>query len=147
MFESLTKHLPAIENAEGFGSWVVDRESKGTMDDPITMPYVNYGTTVADIEQAIYDFVDEHPEYELTHYHDILERNGLEWDSQAMSGADVSELDGQAVMALLLGSVRAERFCDGALLGFFEDGSIRRWLLRLKEIDGRDGNEVRYEYR
>lgn len=145
MFESLTKHLPAIENAEGFGNWVVDRESKGTMDDLIKMPYVNYGTTVADVEQAIYNFVDEHPEYELTHYRDILERNGLEWGSQAMSGADVSELDGQAVMALLLGAVRAERFCDGALLGFFGDGSMRRWLLRLKEIDGRDGNEVRHE--
>ena len=145
MFESLTKHLPAIENAERFGNWVVDRESKGTMNDPITMPYVNYGTTVADVEQAIYDFVDEHPEYELTHYRDILERNGLDWGSQAMSGADVSELDGQAVMALLLGAVRAERFCDGALLGFFEAGSMRRWLLRLKGIDGRDGNEVRYE--
>lgn len=145
MFESLTKHLPAIENAEGFGNWVVDRESKGTMDDPIKMPCVNYGTTVADVAQAIYDFVDEHPEYELTHYRDILERNGLEWGSQAMSGADVSELDGQAVMALLLGAVRAERFCDGALLGFFEDGSMRRWLLRLKGIDGRDGNEVRHE--
>lgn len=145
MFESLTKHLPAIENAEGFGNWVVDRESKGTMNDPIKMPYVNYRTTVADVEQAIYDFVDEHPEYELTHYHDILEHNGLEWSSQAMSGADVSELDGQAVMALLLGAVRAERFCDGALLGFFEDGSMRRWLLRLKGIDGRDGNEVRHE--
>ncbi|WP_418924212.1 DUF6508 domain-containing protein [Ellagibacter isourolithinifaciens] len=145
MFESLTEHLPAIENAEGFGNWVVDRESKGTMDDPIKMPYVNYGTTVADVEQAIYDFVDKHPEYELTHYRDILERNGLEWGSQAMSGADVSELDGQAVMALLLGAVRVERFCDGALLGFFEDGSMRRWLLRLKEIDGRDGNEVRHE--
>lgn len=145
MFESLTKHLPAIENAEGFGNWVVDRESKGTMNDPIKMPYVNYGTTVADVEQAIYDFVDEHSEYELTHYHDILERNGLEWSSQAMSGADVSELDGQAVMAFLLGAVRAERFCDGALLDFFEDGSMRRWLLRLKGIDGRDGNEVRHE--
>lgn len=131
MFESLTKHLPAIENAEGFGNWVVDRESKGTMNDPIKMPYVNYGTTVADVEQAIYDFVDEHPEYELAHYRDILERNGLEWGSQAMSGADVSELDGQTVMALLL--------------GFFGDGSMRRWLLRLKEIDGRDGNEVRHE--
>lgn len=145
MFESLTKHLSAIENAERFGNWVVDRGNKGTMDDPIEMPYVNYGTTVVDVEQAIYDFVDEHPEYELTHYRDILERNGLEWGSQAMSGADVSELDGQAVMALLLGAVRAERFCDGALLGFFGDGSMRRWLLRLKEIDGRDGNEVRHE--
>lgn len=141
MFESLTKHLPAIENAEGFGNWVVDRESKGTMDDPIEMPYVNYGTTVADVEQAIYDFVDEHPEYELTHYRDILERNGLEWGSQAMSGADASELDGQAVMALLLGTVRAERFCDGAPLGFFGDGSMRRWLLRLREIDDKGSDE------
>jgi hypothetical protein len=53
----------------------------------------------------------------------------------------VSDLDGQAVMALLLGAVRAERFCDGALLGFFEDGSIRRWLLRLREIDNGGNNE------
>lgn len=52
-----------------------------------------------------------------------------------MSEADVSELDGQAVIALLLGAVRADRFCEGALLGFFEDGSVKRWLLRLKEVD------------
>ena len=141
MFESLTKHLPAIENAEGFGNWVVGRESEGAMNDPIKMPYVNYGTTVADVEQAIYDFVDEHPEYELTHYHDILERNGLKWDDCAMSEADISDLGGQAVMALLLGAVRAERFCDGALLGFFEDGSVKRWLLRLREIDDKGSDE------
>lgn len=139
MFESLAKHLSAIENAEEFGEWIVDRESRGTIDDPIQMPYVNYGTTVADVEKAIYDFVDKHPEYELTHYHDILERNGLKWDSRVMSEADVSELDGQAVMALLLGAVRAERFCEGALLGFFDDGSVRRWLLRLREIDEMTG--------
>ena len=135
MFENLTKHLPAIEKAEGYGNWVVDQESKGTMDDPIHMPYVNYGTTVMDIEQAIYAFVDEHPEYELNRYSDILERNGLEWDGRIMTEADVSELNGQAVMALLLGAVRAERFCDGALLSFFEDGCVKRWLLRLREID------------
>lgn len=58
-----------------------------------------------------------------------------------MSGADVSELDGQAVMALLLGAVRAERICDGALLGFFGDGSMRRWLLRLREIDDKGSDE------
>ena len=139
MFESLAKHLSAIENAEEFGEWIVDRESRGTIDDPIQMPYVNYGTTVTDVEKAIYDFVDKHPEYELTHYHDILERNGLKWDSRVMSEADVSELDGQAVMALLLGAVRAERFCEGALLGFFDDGSVRRWLLRLREIDEMTG--------
>ncbi len=141
MFENLTKHLPVIEKAEGFGNWVVDRESKGTMDDPIQMPYANYGMTVTDVEQAIYAFVDEHPEYELTRYSDILERNGLKWDGRVMSEADVTGLDGQAVMALLLGAVRAERFCDGALLGFFEDGSIKRWLLRLEEIDNSNDAE------
>ena len=135
MFESLTKHLPELEKTEGYGSWVIDRESKGTMDDPIQMPYVNYGRSVMEVEQAIYAFVDEHPEYELTRYSDILERNGLKWDGRVMSKADVSGLDGQAVMALLLGAVRAERFCDGALICFFEDGSVRRWLSRLKEID------------
>lgn len=141
MFENLTRHLSAIEDAEGFGSWVVDRESKGTMDEPIKMSYVNYGTTVTDVERAIYDFVDEHPEYELTHYRDILERNGLKWDNQIMSEADISKLDGQAVMALLLGAVRAERFCDGTLLEFFENGSMKRWILRLREIDSGGSNE------
>ena len=139
MFESLTKHLSAIENAERFGNWVVDRDSKDTMDGPIEMPYVNYETMVTDVEKTIYDFVDEHPEYDLTHYHDILKRNNLTWDRRVMSEADVSELDGQAVMALLLGAVRAERFCDRALLSFFEDGSVRRWLLRLREIDEMTG--------
>lgn len=135
MFESLTKYLPELDRAEGYGDWIVDRESKGTMDDPIQMPYVNYGRVVMEVEQAIYAFVDEHPEFELTRYSDILERSGLSWDGRVMSEADVSDLDGRTVMALLLGAVRAERFCEGALLGFFEDGSVKRWLLRLKEVD------------
>ena len=52
-----------------------------------------------------------------------------------MSEADVSSLDGQCIMALIMGAVRAERFCDGALLRFFREGCIRKWLERLKEID------------
>jgi hypothetical protein len=51
-----------------------------------------------------------------------------------MSDADVSKLDAQCIMALIMGAVRAERFCDGALLGFFKDGSIQKWLERLKEL-------------
>ena len=76
MFESLTKYLPELDRAEGYGDWVVDRESKGTTDDPIQMPYMNYERVVIEVEQAIYAFVDERPEFELTRYSDILERNG-----------------------------------------------------------------------
>ena len=72
---------------------------------------------------------------QLTHYGKILESNGIEWGSKSMSAADVSKADVICVLALLVGAIRAERFCDGALLGFFKDGSIRKWLERLKEID------------
>jgi hypothetical protein len=80
-------------------------------------------------------FMDSHPEFGLNRYQDILKENGLEWSTDSMSTADVSGLDGKAVMALLLGADRAERFCDGALLRFCRNGSILRWLTRLQEID------------
>jgi len=80
---------------------------------------------------------------ELNRYGDILNQNGLKWGSKSMSTADVSNLDAQCIMALITGAVRAERFCDGALLGFFKDGSIRKWLERLKELDNGSGTEVR----
>ena len=37
-----------------------------------------------------------------------------------MKNADIFRLDGKVVMALLLGAVRAEQFCDGTLLNIFQ---------------------------
>ena len=82
----------------------------------------------------VYDFDEKNEDFELRRYIDILEANGLEWGSKAMSEADVSDLDAQCVMALIMGAVRAERFCDDSLLEFFENGSIRKWLERLNEF-------------
>lgn len=58
-----------------------------------------------------------------------------------MSIADVSELDGRTVIALLVGAMRADRFSDGAFLGFCKNGSIIRWLERLKAIDESKSNQ------
>ncbi len=135
MFESLTKYLPQLTEGQHYGDWVIDRESKGTTDDPIMAPFVDYGKIATDIESAVCGFVDEHPEFELTRYSDILKRNGLGRDGESIADADVSTLGGQAVMALLVRAIRAERFCDGALLEFFEQGCIKRWIERLQEID------------
>lgn len=135
MFESLTKFLPQLEKDQRYGDWIIDRESKGTMDDPITAPFVNYGETARGIEGAIYAFIDEHPEFDLTNYSGILEKNGLKGNGGSIADADASSLDGQTIMALLVRAVRAERFCDGALLDFFEGGYIQRWIERLQEID------------
>lgn len=134
MFESLTEYIVKLDNSK-YGKWYIDKEYKGTEDDPIHMPYVDYERTVMDLDQAIYDFIDSHTEMELSKYSDILGQNGIEWGTESMENADVSGLDGKAVMALLVGAIRAERFCDGALLNFLMSGTIQRWLQRLKEID------------
>lgn len=133
-FENLTKYLPLLdENA--FGTWVINRENDGTIEPPIQMPFVNYAEVVHHFINDIYDFIDDNKDMDLTRYDDILDKSGLEWGSRAMSEADVSGLNTQCIMALLVCAVRAERFCNGALLGVLKDGSIRRWLERLKEID------------
>ncbi|MCI6547407.1 MAG: 5-methylcytosine-specific restriction endonuclease system specificity protein McrC [Coriobacteriaceae bacterium] len=136
MYESLTELIPELDSADEYGTWVVDREHKGTADDPIHFPYVSFGPVMWDFDRRVYTFVDGHPEYDLAHYNDILAHSGIEWSTESMEGADASKLDGQTVMALLVASLRAGRFCEGALLGFFESGAIRRWLIRLREIDG-----------
>ena len=52
-----------------------------------------------------------------------------------MREVDTSALDGKCITALLMGAIRADRFSEGALLHFFEAGTITKWLNRLKEID------------
>lgn len=134
-FAELIKYLPMLEN-DNIGSWIIDRKNDGTPEHPIQMPFVNYSEMVHRFIDDVYNFSDNNKDFELTRYGEILERNGLEWGSKSMREADVSSLDAQCIMALIMGAVRAERFCDGALLGFFKDGSIRRWLERLHELDG-----------
>ena len=133
MYESLTRLIPGL--IEEYGTLIVDNESKGTMDDPIHMPFVDYSPAVIELMKAVYAFKDEHPDFELTKYEEILSSNGLEWSRRSMSEADVSDADGKLVMALLMGAIRAERFSEGTLLGFCENGSVLRWLKRLQEID------------
>lgn len=144
-FEILTKYLSQLGEDE-IGTWFIDRENDGTPEHPIQMPFVTYSEMVHHFIDDVYTFVDENKDFELNHYYSILEQNGLEWGLKSMSEANVSHLDGKCIMAMIVGAVRAERFCDGALLGFFKDGSIRKWLERLKEIDraessGENGTE------
>ena len=135
MYEGLTDILGELPQGE-YGSWIIDHENDGSPEHPIQMPFVSYSGLVRKFMDAVYTFEKNHPEYGLNRYRDILEQNGIKWGSVSMDAVDVSGKDGICVMALLLGAVRAERFCDGALLGFFQKGSIQRWLERLKEIDG-----------
>lgn len=134
-YKLLTDYIPQIERAV-YGKWMPDHQTgDGSPDHPYQMPYVEYGRKINALEDAIYQFINDHPEYELNNYNDILKRNHIEWGLKSMASVDVSHMDGQLIMALFVGAVRAERFCDGAMLSFLENGSIQKWLKRLRELD------------
>lgn len=131
-FKVLTKYIGKISDAESFGEWFIDHENDGTTEHPIQMPYVNFNELVNLFVDEFYEFSNSNLEYQLTNYDSILESNGLKWSVVSMRNANVDSLDAQCILALIMGAIRAERFCDGALLGFFKDGFIVKWLKRLK---------------
>lgn len=135
LFRVLTKYIGKISAAASLGEWIIDEENDGTPEHPIQFPFVNYSGLVIAFEEEFYQFSESHPEYELTRYGEILEGHGLKWGDDAMRSANLQALDEQGVLALIMGAIRAERFCDGALLGFLKDGSLTAWLKRLKDID------------
>lgn len=134
-FKVLTKYIGRIDAGVSQSEWVIDTENDGRSEHPTHFPFVNYSGMIIEFEQEFYQFSDSHPEYELTCYSRILEKNGLKWDNEVMRSTDPNSLDEQGVLALIMGAIRAERFCDGALLGFLEDGYLFCWLKRLKALD------------
>lgn len=133
-FEVMTKYIYCIGKDE-YGKWIIDRKNDGSPEHPIQWPFVKYSEMVESFVQDVYKFEKQHPEMKLDRYDEILNEHNIECGSKPMSEVEVSQLDAQCIMALIMGAVRAERFCDGALLELFKDGSILKWLLRLQRLD------------
>lgn len=133
-YSVLTKYINLLKN-DNVGEWNCDKENDGSSERPIQLPFVIYSITVNKLADDIYKFAKESDEIVPGEYAEILQANGIEWNSDSMIKADVSVLDAQCILALLIASLRAERFCDGELLGFIESGAVTRWLKRLQELD------------
>ncbi|MCM3231046.1 DUF6508 domain-containing protein [Bacillus altitudinis] len=133
-FEILTNYIPLLQGND-IGEWVIDQENDGTAEHPIQMPYVNYSETVRRFIEDVYTFAEQHQELEITRYREILKENGIEWGMNDMEDVDVSNLNSQCVLALIMGVLRAERFCEGVILDFFTNGTIVKWLERLERLE------------
>lgn len=133
-YSVLTKYSNLLEN-DNVGEWSCDKENDGSPERPMHLPFVIYSITVKKLADDIYKFAKESNEIVPSKYAEILQANGIEWGYDSMMKADASELDAQCILALLIASLRAERFCDGALLEFIKSGAVTRWLKRLQELD------------
>lgn len=140
MYEKLTKYLDEFTGTE-FGTWIFDNKNDGTPEHPAQMPFLSYSSVIMHFIEDVYSFVYECEEIRLYNYKKVLEENGIEWGMESMAKTEVDNLDAKCVIALIFGVIRAERFCDGAILAFLKDGTIVRWLERLKTLDA-DGKNV-----
>lgn len=133
-FYILTKYIPLIKT-DSTGEWIIDKENDGTPEHPIQMPFVAYSEVVHNFIDDVYTFEENNKEIGLNCYGDILRDNNIEWGTDSMKNANVSDLNAQCVLALIMGAVRAERFSDGVLLDLFQSGCILKWLERLNSIE------------
>lgn len=128
-FHLLTKYIGKLSGEKTYDEW--NDEDIEIYD----MQSVNYNELTSFFVTEFYQFVESHPEYELKDYVSILEKNGLKWDSKSMKGANVDILNEQCILALITGAIRADRFSEGILFEFLEEGYILKWLKRLKDMD------------
>ena len=64
--------LEEVLKTDEYGEWIIDREHKGTPDDPIHFPFPSYTETVRNLIHAVYDFHKNNPDYDLVRYQEIL---------------------------------------------------------------------------
>ncbi len=133
-FEIRTRYIPLLKD-DGFGEWIIDCEYDGTLKQPKQMPFIQYSEMVDHFIHDVYTVQENNKDLELYRYQDILRENNIEWGAESMKAAGVSALCAQCVMALIMGAVRADRFCEGSLLNLFKSGCIQMWLERLVEFE------------
>lgn len=132
-FHLLTKYIVKFEEMVSFGRWITDeRELK---DKPEQIPFVLYDDLVEMFIEEFHHFAEHHLEYKLTNYHSIIKNNGLNLEKESLEKAPLETLDEQCVLALLMGAIRADRFKEGTLFEFFNEGFIVKWLRILQEMD------------
>ena len=133
-FKSLTDFISKFETMDSFGEWS-GGEGEGTRESPLTMPWVNYCEDVHNFLRTFYKFSDKNPDYCLTRYSDILVSYNLKWGADSLITADVDLLPAECILAMIMGVIRGDRFSEGALLSFFKNGCMLRWLKRLEELE------------
>ena len=136
-FKVLTKYIGKLDldNEQLCGQWIYFGEENGESNEPYELPYVNYQELVESFVREFNEFSDNHPEYQLLDYCSILNKYGVKWNRKSMRKVNIELLDDTCTLALIMAAIQAETISKMAFLNFLDDGSIIKWLKRLRNID------------
>ena len=86
--DKLISLLEPLEK-DSIGEWIIDKEHKGTKDDPKHIPYLMFTEMVNELINAVYEFDNENPEFELKKYKELLKERNIEWEQQSIDRKSV----------------------------------------------------------
>lgn len=125
-YEVLTKYLDYFNPDNDCSQWIFDHQSKGTQDDPIQAPFINY-------KPFIYDFITEF------HHSPLIDQDYIEHlrdkNLQSLSNEEIKHLSEKELLTLLTWIIRGERFCDGLIAAKIRNRTFQAVLLALAAFD------------
>lgn len=128
-YKLITDHIKKLSNIK-YGEWI----SEENVDDT-NMPIIPYNKPVYDFLLDLDRYIAQNPNIDYSDYDSVLKRAKIKNEINAFFSTDFSRLSIEAIFAMILGTIRADRFCEGVLLEAFEGGHILRWIKRIKELD------------
>ena len=117
------------------GKWLPEKqEGNGTLENPYIAPFVNYDETVMAFYKDFYSVYDTLPENQQD-YMNILKANKIDMKPETIAKIDITDLDDYLIMNLFMAIIRQDRFCEGLMNEFIENGCFENWLEELKKKD------------
>jgi hypothetical protein len=115
--------IPEIENTKDFGHLYDDDDEDSEV---LTFPFYIEAPVVREFEKHCYELGI------------VIDFDWSKWDEgrELLSGdkSVIETLDLITLCKLITAIIRNDRFCDGALIGAFEDGLILRILMKMKDL-------------
>ena len=128
MYEKVTAYLGKLKPAH----WKYpENQGDGSHENPYVAGWPEYDETTKEFMHKMYEFV---PNGGQNYDEVIYKATGYDGHDE-LTKVDVSKLDGDTILYMIFSRVRGERFSDGLFGSYVADGTMDKWLNRLKEID------------
>ena len=128
MYEQVTAYLGKLKPAH----WKYpEKQGDGSHENPYVPGWPEYDENTSEFMHKMYEFV---PNCGQNYDEVIYKATGFDGHDE-LTKVDVSKLDGDTILYMIFSRVRGERFSDGLFGSYVADGTMDKWLNRLKEID------------
>ncbi len=136
MYEQVTSYLGKLKPAH----WKYpEDQGDGSHDNPYIAGWPEYDEITSEFMHRMYDFVPNGGQ----NYDEVIYKATGNDGHDDLTRIDVSKLDGDTILYMIFSIVRGERFSDGLFGSYVANGTMDKWLARLKEIDEKTKNEVK----